>query len=111
MAQYYRIAALVESSIQTKKYERMLEEERRQAKPESKPSQFIDDEALDEDPLPPRKSRERNRRKRKGRWIYELQNVPGCKRLKKWVRIHRLSKRKKPDHPHSKEDAKNEKTE
>jgi hypothetical protein len=88
MAQYYRIAAIIEKSIETRKYERMLEEDERQSKRKGKPNRFVDDEALDESPFPPQGAR-----KRKGRWIYELQYVSGKKKLRKWVRVRHLPKK------------------
>lgn len=95
MAQFYRCAAIVERSIQTKKYEQILAEEKhakekRRKRRDRTPNQFVDDEAVDEIPPPPRpkkKPRAGQRKCRRG-WVYELQFVTGCKKLMKWVRIH-----------------------
>jgi hypothetical protein len=78
---FIQIARLIKQSIRTGKYERMLEEDPKPA--EQNP--FLDDEAVDENPIPTRERMEKQPKQKivDGK-IYELKIVPGCKRLKKW---------------------------
>ena len=80
---YFRISRLIKQSIRSGKYERMLEDED-QPKP-TKHNRFLDDEAVDENPIPsPEKAKKHPKRKIVEGKVYKLRSVPGCKRLKKW---------------------------
>ena len=81
MAHFMQIARLIKRSIRSGKYERMLEEDPRPVEP----NPYLDEEAVDENPIPTRERVEKQpKRKIVDGKMYELKKVPGCKRLKKW---------------------------